>query len=44
MIGDVTLEEVVNREAGKDVVNMRANGVSGVFSVANNLRVESESL
>ena len=38
--GNVTLEGVVNSEADKNVVNLRANGVSGVFSVTNNLRVE----
>lgn len=38
--GNVTLEGVVNSEADKHVVNLRANGVSGVFSVTNNLRVE----
>jgi len=39
-MGNVTLEGVVNTEADKNVVNLRANGVSGVFSVTNNLRVE----
>ena len=38
--GHVTLEGVVNSEADKNVVNLRANGVHGVFSVTNNLRVE----
>ena len=38
--GNVTLEGVVDSEADKNVVNMRANGVSGVFSVTNKLRVE----
>jgi hyperosmotically inducible protein len=38
--GRVTLEGVVNSEADKTLVNMRANGVSGVFSVMNDLRVE----
>jgi len=36
----VTLEGVVATKADKDVAGIRANGVSGVFSVANNLRVE----
>lgn len=38
--GNVTLEGVVDREADKNMVNIRANGVSGVFSVTNHLRVE----
>lgn len=38
--GNVTLEGVVDSEADKNVVNIRANGVHGVFSVINNLRVE----
>ena len=38
--GNVTLEGIVNSEADKNVVNIRANGVFGVFSVTNNLRVE----
>jgi len=37
--GHVTLEGVVDREADKNVANIRANGVHGVFSVTNNLRV-----
>lgn len=37
--GNVTLEGVVDNEADKNMVNIRANGVSGVFSVKNNLRV-----
>jgi hyperosmotically inducible protein len=40
--GNVTLEGVVATQADKDMANLRANGVSGVFSVTNNLRVESE--
>lgn len=42
--GNVTLEGVVSSDADKNLVNMRANSVSGLFSVTNNLRVESESL
>ena len=42
--GNVTLEGIVSSDADKNLVNMRANGVSGLFSVTNNLRVESESL
>jgi osmotically-inducible protein OsmY len=38
--GNVTLEGVVNREADKNLVGIRANGVHGVFSVTNNLRIE----
>src|SRR5579864_593475 len=38
--GNVTLEGVVDSEADKNVANIRANGVFGVFSVTNNLRVE----
>jgi hyperosmotically inducible periplasmic protein len=37
--GHVTLEGVVDTEADKNVANIRANGVSGVFSVKNNLVV-----
>jgi len=37
--GHLTLEGVVDSEADKNLVNLRANGVSGVFSVTNNLRV-----
>ena len=37
--GHVTLEGVVDSEADKNLVNLRANGVSGVFSVTNNLQV-----
>jgi hyperosmotically inducible protein len=39
--GHVTLEGVVNTQADKELVYMRANQVAGVFSVTNNLRVES---
>jgi len=37
--GHVTLEGVVDSQADKNIVNIRANGVSGVFSVTNNLVV-----
>ena len=40
--GHVTLDGVVDSEADKNMANMRANGVPGVFSVTNNLRVESQ--
>ena len=38
--GHVTLDGVVASPADKDMANVRANGVPGVFSVTNNLRVE----
>ena len=38
--GNATLEGVVNSEGDKNIVNIRAHGVHGVFSVTNNLRVE----
>jgi hyperosmotically inducible periplasmic protein len=37
--GNVTLEGVVDNDADKNIANIRANGVSGVFSVRNNLLV-----
>ena len=37
--GHAELDGVVDSEADKDTAGIRANGVSGVFSVANNLRV-----
>jgi hyperosmotically inducible periplasmic protein len=40
--GKVTLEGVVANQADKDRAGIQANGVSGVFSVTNNLRVESK--
>jgi hyperosmotically inducible periplasmic protein len=39
--GNVTLEGVVGNEGDKNVAGIRANSVSGIFSVTNNLRVES---
>ena len=38
--GNVTLEGVVASEADRNIANIRANGVPGVFSVTNHLRVE----
>lgn len=38
--GHVTLEGVVATQADKNAAGVRANGVSGVFSVTNNLQVE----
>jgi hyperosmotically inducible protein len=37
--GHVTLEGVVDSEADKNTAGLRANGVPGIFSVTNNLRV-----
>lgn len=39
--GNVTLEGIVDSEADKNIVNLRARGVSGSFSVINNLAVSS---
>ncbi len=39
--GNVTLEGYVGRSMDKIIANMEANGVPGVFSVTNNLRVQS---
>ena len=39
--GNVTLEGVVDSVGDKNIANIRANGVSGVFSVTNNLQVVS---
>jgi len=41
--GNVELYGVVDSQADKDVANIRANGVPGVFSVKNYLRVANES-
>ena len=40
--GHVTLEGVVANEMDKNIANLRANSVPGVFSVTNNLQVENE--
>ena len=37
--GNVTLEGVVDNDTDKNIANIRANGVSGVFAVKNNLQV-----
>ena len=37
--GRVTLEGVVDNQSDKDTAGIRANGVAGIFSVTNNLRV-----
>jgi hyperosmotically inducible protein len=41
--GNVTLEGVVANEMQKNIANAQANAVPGVFSVTNNLRLESKS-
>jgi hyperosmotically inducible periplasmic protein len=41
--GNVTLEGSVASEADKNAAGLRANTVSGVFSVTNNLRVDNGS-
>jgi hyperosmotically inducible protein len=38
--GHVALEGVVDNEGDKNLAGLRANGVPGIFSVDNNLRVE----
>lgn len=40
--GDVTLYGVVDSQADKDAAGIRANSVSGVFHVANDLRVRGQ--
>jgi hyperosmotically inducible protein len=37
--GNVTLEGLVDSESDKNIIGLRANGVSGSFSVTNNLQV-----
>ena len=39
--GNVTLEGVVASEADKNVAEIQAKSVSGVFSVKSNLRIEA---
>ena len=41
--GNVTLAGVVSNEADRDMAALRANGVSGVFSVNNSPKVERGS-
>lgn len=41
--GHATLEGVVGREADKSLAGIRANGVPGLYSLTNNLRVEKLS-
>ncbi len=40
--GNVTLVGLVSNEGDKTIANLRANGVSGVFSVKNELMVEGK--
>lgn len=40
--GNLTLEGVVANEGDKNLANIQANGVPGVFSVKNNLQVEGK--
>ena len=42
--GHVNLEGVVRDQGDKDVAGIQTNGVSGVFSVQNNLQVENPKL
>ena len=42
--GNATLEGVVDNEGDKDVANIRAKSVPGVFSVTNNLQVASNRI
>lgn len=41
--GNVTLEGVVLSQGDRDLAKLAASGVSGVFSVTNNLRIERKS-
>lgn len=41
--GNVTLSGMVDNQGDKDVANIRANGVPGVFKVVNNLQVAGSS-
>ncbi|RZU40080.1 BON domain-containing protein [Edaphobacter modestus] len=41
--GNVTLSGMVDNQGDKDVANIRANGVPGVFKVTNNLQVANSS-
>jgi hyperosmotically inducible protein len=41
--GNVTLEGVVANTFDKNLINVKANGVPGVFHVTNNLEVEGKS-
>ncbi len=41
--GILTLTGVVLNDGDRNLANIRANGVSGVFSVTNDLRIETQS-
>ncbi len=41
--GNLTLEGVVNNAADRNIAGIQAHGVPGVFSVKNNLRIESRT-
>jgi hyperosmotically inducible protein len=41
--GHVTLTGIVDREADRNLANLRANSVTGVFSVTNDLRTEQSA-
>lgn len=41
--GHVTLKGIVDREADKNLAGIRANGVSGVFSVRNELTINGDN-
>ncbi len=41
--GNVTLEGAVGNEGDKNIANIQAKGVPGVFSVTNNLRVDGQN-
>jgi hyperosmotically inducible protein len=41
--GNVTLEGIVDSNGDRNIANLRANGVSGVFSVTNHLVVAREN-
>lgn len=41
--GNVTLSGMVDNQSDKDVANLRANGVAGVFKVINHLQVAGET-
>jgi len=41
--GNVSLYGMVDSQADKDLANIRANGVAGVFSVSNYLQVAGQA-
>ena len=42
-MGHVTLEGVVANQSDRDLANIRANGVPGVFTVTNHLKLDTQS-